>query len=311
MLSAVSSAKIYLEYFASSILWGFLNPFGLRQMLRQAGGQLMASMRYVVNGIERYDTPLSLRLPFDGWWKVYNGGVTKSSSHSWHIISQRYAYDFVVVDETGKSFQENPSEPDNYFAFGQPVLAAADGTVIEARDGIRDYNRAGTGWIDWRTRDIRGNYVVIQHHNQQYTVYAHLQAGSVCVQPGEAVKAGRVIGKCGHSGHSTEPHLHFQLQDRADFHTAIGLPACFSGFERKRKTNEQHGEYIKLGQIERGDMVCNVNNRREGIVETMALSKPGIGDLVYSIVISLLTVLGILFTMLRVIEFVVSRLSLL
>jgi hypothetical protein len=311
MASAISSIKLYLEYFASSILWGFLNPFGFRQMIIQSVGQIVAIARGLINGIERDDKPLSLRLPFDGWWKVYNGGVTKSSSHSWDILSQRYAYDFVVVDENGTSFRGDPAEPHNYFAFGQSVLAAADGIVAEIQDDIRDYSRAGTGWVDWRTRDIRGNYVVIQHRDQQYTLYAHLQAESVCVKVGEAVKAGQVIGRCGHSGHSTEPHLHFQLQDRADFHTAIGLPTCFDRFERKRKTNKQHGEYVKLGQIERGDLVRNVSTGHDGIVETIVLTKPGIGDLIYSLVIPLLTTLGMLFLIWHIIEFVMSRLSLL
>ena len=88
MLFDATSIKIYLEYFASSILWCFLNPFGFGQMVLQTSGRIMAIVRCLVKGVERYDKPLSLRLPFDGRRTVYNGGVTKSSSHSWQIISQ-------------------------------------------------------------------------------------------------------------------------------------------------------------------------------------------------------------------------------
>ncbi|MCS7071216.1 MAG: M23 family metallopeptidase, partial [Anaerolinea sp.] len=37
------------------------------------------------------------------------------------------------------------------------------------------------------------------------------------------------VGQCGNSGHSTEPHLHFHIQDRVDFWTAAGLPIAFDG----------------------------------------------------------------------------------
>ena len=62
-----------------------------------------------------------------------------------------------------------------------------------------------------------GNYVVIRHvgiPNVFATYYAHLQLGSVKVQPGDRVKQGDVLGIVASSGHSTGPHLHFELWDR-------------------------------------------------------------------------------------------------
>jgi murein DD-endopeptidase MepM/ murein hydrolase activator NlpD len=44
---------------------------------------------------------------------------------------------------------------------------------------------------------------------------------------GQHVARGEEIGRCGHSGHSTEPHLHFQVQDRADFFSSAGVPVVF------------------------------------------------------------------------------------
>ena len=40
-------------------------------------------------------------LPFDGAWTVFNGGVTEETSHSWDVWTQRYAYDFLVLDGEG------------------------------------------------------------------------------------------------------------------------------------------------------------------------------------------------------------------
>jgi murein DD-endopeptidase MepM/ murein hydrolase activator NlpD len=72
-----------------------------------------------------------------------------------------------------------------------------------------------------------GNYVVIQHTPEEFSFYAHLMPQSVCVRPGEAVKCGQVIGRLGHSGNSTEPHLHFQVTDGADPLLSAGIPLRF------------------------------------------------------------------------------------
>jgi hypothetical protein len=74
---------------------------------------------------------------------------------------------------------------------------------------------------------ILGNYVVIDHGQGEFSLYAHLKPGSVRVKTGDQVKAGNVIGKLGSSGNSTEPHLHFQITDRTDLRGA-GIPMNFS-----------------------------------------------------------------------------------
>ncbi len=74
---------------------------------------------------------------------------------------------------------------------------------------------------------ILGNYVVIDHGQSEFSLYAHFQPGSVRVKKGDQVKAGDVIGKLGSSGNSTEPHLHFQITDRPDLGGA-GIPMNFS-----------------------------------------------------------------------------------
>jgi len=72
-----------------------------------------------------------------------------------------------------------------------------------------------------------GNQVVIQHGPEEFSFYAHLKQHSLKVKVGDKVKAGQPIAQVGSTGHSTEPHLHFQLMDSADFFTANGLPIMF------------------------------------------------------------------------------------
>jgi murein DD-endopeptidase MepM/ murein hydrolase activator NlpD len=157
-----------------------------------------------------------------------NGGVTRETSHSWDLVAQRYAYDFVVADEAGKRHRADGTHTEHYFCYGEPVLAPADGVVIHVRDGVRDAPWVGTGWVDWLCRDFGGNSVTLQHAEGEYSHSAHLIPGSIPVRPGESIRCGQRIGLCGNSGHSTEPHLHFQVQDHPDFFEAFGLPIAFS-----------------------------------------------------------------------------------
>jgi murein DD-endopeptidase MepM/ murein hydrolase activator NlpD len=207
------------------------NPFQLRQVFEQVRGDRSARRRRGGRdvGSAPYRQKVEYRLPFAGEWLVMNGGVTPESSHSWELVSQRYAYDFVVADETGVRHGRDGSRREHYFCYGRPVLAPADGVVVEVRDGIPDAPRVGSGWLDWLCRDFRGNSVTIQHAEEEYSFSAHLIPGSICVRPGQQVREGQQIGGCGHSGHSTEPHLHFQVQDRPDFFRARGLPVRITG----------------------------------------------------------------------------------
>ncbi|MFZ1075666.1 MAG: M23 family metallopeptidase [Minisyncoccia bacterium] len=83
---------------------------------------------------------------------------------------------------------------------GTPIHAAADGTVIIAKNG---------GW-----NGGYGNYVVITHDNGTETLYAHMS--SAIVSPGESVSAGQTIGYVGMTGLTTGPHLHFEVRGAAN-----------------------------------------------------------------------------------------------
>jgi murein DD-endopeptidase MepM/ murein hydrolase activator NlpD len=214
-------------FVASMLAWS-VTPWGLLTQALQIGGNFLPYLRYrgKLPNRERHVPDTTVAPPFDGEWDVVNGGVTEDTSHSWGIVSQRYAYDFVVTED-GSTHRGDGDDLTDYYAFGEPIRAPADGTVVKTHDRLRDYPNPGSSRAEWRTWRITGNYVIIEHDDGEYSMLAHLQENSVTVEPGDVVARGDVVGRCGNSGTSSEPHLHFQLMDRANFWTAAGLVPRF------------------------------------------------------------------------------------
>ncbi|MDP4207321.1 MAG: M23 family metallopeptidase [Bacteroidota bacterium] len=73
-------------------------------------------------------------------------------------------------------------------------------TVMSAFDGMIRIAKKGSGY---------GNYIVIRHYNGLETVYGHLS--KILVNVNQVVKAGEIIALGGNTGHSTGPHLHFEV----------------------------------------------------------------------------------------------------
>ena len=220
------------NYFISNLLF-LLNPFLQVQMLLQFLGMLREKGRHPVMAPENYRQKGSYILPVTGEWHIVNGGATPETSHSWGIPSQRFAYDLVKCGPNNRSFSGKGRKLVDYFCYNAPIVAPGDGLVIKVRDGIHDAPFIGTFWMDCFTRDIAGNSVLIKHAEGEFCLLAHLKPGSICVKAGETVKQGQEIGRCGHSGNSTEPHLHFQFQDGESFYFNSGLPIKFSRFWRR------------------------------------------------------------------------------
>ena len=224
----MGSGREYVAWFLLMPLT-LLNPLALAQDFLQWLGSGLAYVRHrgTVPDAESYDQQGSYRLPVDGTWTVVNGSYDHDYSHSWFPLTQRYAYDFVITDDDGRtSPAESGSAVDSYYCYDEPILAPADGVVVDAFDTAFESSRGG-GLSHPLKRDIRGNYVVLKHAPDEYSCLAHLVPGSVAVSPGDRVERGTQIGRCGHSGNSSEPHLHFQLQDHPRFELAAGLPIAF------------------------------------------------------------------------------------
>jgi murein DD-endopeptidase MepM/ murein hydrolase activator NlpD len=169
-----------------------------------------------------------LRLPFDGLWWVAEAPRPVIGAHHAVASDQRHAYDLAIW-RAGGTFRGEGSDNADYWAWGQRVLAPADGTVVSVRDGVPDNRRPG---VDTNVREPAGNHVILDLGGGEYALLAHFRNGSVAVRPGQRVRAGELLGRCGNSGNSSEPHLHLHLQDRPVFRPggAVGLPIRFRSY---------------------------------------------------------------------------------
>lgn len=215
--------------FVLSNLLSLLNPLLFVQHLRLTFGMLRVNCR--IKGhkedIKNYQVKAHYRLPFNGEWLIYHGGDTPETSHSWNVLNQRYAYDFVIADNTCKRHKNDGFHLRDYKCYGKEILSAADGEVIKVVNGVKDSPFVGWFFINAMSKQAAGNHVIIKHEEGEYGFYAHLIKDSIPLKVGDKVKAGQFIGKCGFSGITTEPHLHFHLQDTPSFYSSVGLPLKF------------------------------------------------------------------------------------
>jgi pimeloyl-ACP methyl ester carboxylesterase len=146
----------------------------------------------------------------------------------WYL-AQRFAIDFNQLDAQNRPGVGDPSLPTSFPTFGQPVLAVADASVVEAVDRYPDL-LVGEPREDVTPDSAGGNRVVLDLGEGRFAVYAHLQADSLVVQPGDRVTRGQPIASVGSSGTSGGPHLHFQVTDHPSVVVGDGLPYGFDAF---------------------------------------------------------------------------------
>ena len=106
--------------------------------------------------------------------------------------------------------------------------------------------------VDCHASDVRGNYIIIQHSEHEYSTIAHIKKDSFCVKVGDKVYRGQQIARCGNSGNTSEPHIHFQVQQGKSFLLSASLPIWF---EKIRNHSISHNS----PHISRGDIVENQN----------------------------------------------------
>jgi len=189
--------------------------------------------------------PLRVAVPVRGRWRGLNSPTSKVPSHT-HRLAQTYAIDITHEPDGASPRTFDPlwapmRRPETFPSFGQEVLSPVDGEVIAVHGTSRDHlSRLSWPGIAYlllegfvrslgAPRHLLGNHVMVRADGAgaadgPVAVLAHLRRGSPVVQVGERVRTGQVLGQCGNSGNSSDPHVHFQLMDGPDIDSARGLP---------------------------------------------------------------------------------------
>jgi len=216
----------------------------VRASIVDASGKAREVVATVAAAMPQYRNKYTM--PLRGVW--YARSIPNITSHHRWNAQTEFALDFWKLDTLGSPARGAGDAPTDYYAYGQPVLAAADGQVVAVENGAKqDYEtrrqRSGESDDAYRQRimqfnmrlmatdphrGIIGNYVVIQHANGEYSAYGHLKTGSVTVTPGTHVTGGQQIAEVGDTGDSPLVHLHFQICDGPDPLAARSIPFRFT-----------------------------------------------------------------------------------
>lgn len=163
------------------------------------------------------NTKQTYTLPIVQDWLVWSGGDNVLLNTHYHYKHQRHALDLIRVEQ-GMTYKGNPQLCENYYAYNKPILAPANGIVVEIVDGIAD---GVPGEIN--TNHPEGNYIIIKHNIHEYSMIAHIKPNSFKIEKGDELLRGQHIANVGNSGNSSEPHVHFQVMDSNDLQMAQTL----------------------------------------------------------------------------------------
>jgi Peptidase family M23 len=141
---------------------------------------------------------------------------------------ETFAVDLARV-KNDRLFDGDGKRVEQYYGFGEDVLAVADGTVVSIHDGVPDQTPF-VFMVPQSKSDYGGNNLILQIAPDVFAWYAHLRQGSIAVKVGDAVKAGTPIAKLGNTGPSEGPHLHLGLINKPDPIAGRSLPFVFDRF---------------------------------------------------------------------------------
>ena len=220
-----------------------------RIALRLGERQTSISTSAAPVALERTGKPLGPPLRGGGW--LAGNGPSNSSGHRRALlavdggarIAQRFAIDWVQLGPNHATFNGDPKDNKNYYAYGEEILAVADGTVAAVKDGLPENVPGITSRAIPITLDTAGgNYVIVDLSQGRYAFYAHAQPGSIKVRVGQRVRRGEVLALVGNSGNSTEPHLHFHVGDAISPLGSEGIPYVLETFELEGTAMLQAGK---------------------------------------------------------------------
>ncbi len=181
------------------------------------------NLEYYLTNKDRFVTnPIALSLPFKGRWHCWQG-----FDGDWtHKGIYKYAYDFVICDSLKKTYLNDGKQLSDYYCFGQEVLSPVRGRIVKVIHLLPD-NPVGS--VD--TVNNWGNEIVIEDARGYIVKLAHFAHEAIYVVEGQWVEVGTVLGLCGNSGNSPQPHIHVQVQE-SYLPAAATLPFVFVNYEQ-------------------------------------------------------------------------------
>ncbi len=181
-----------------------------------------------------------LILPFKDEWTVIWGGDTKELNYHVESEAQKNAFDIVITNDKGNSYKTDGIANEDYYAFGKDLFAPCDGQVVLVVDGVKDNVPGALNPVY-----VPGNTVIIKTQNNEYLFFAHFKQQSIVVKQGQQVKQGQLLGLCGNSGNSSEPHLHFHIQNVEDMNVATGAKCYFDKIQVNKQTKTDYSPIQK------------------------------------------------------------------
>lgn len=188
---------------------------------------------------------IKFSLPFFGKWAISQG---VDGEHT-HKDAWRHAWDFVITDNNKNQYHSNGNILSDYYCYDKPILAPADGTVVEIIDGIAD-NKIG----EVNLKQNWGNSIVIQHGAGIYSQCSHIKIGTFKVIKGMYIKRGQHLANVGSSGRSPYPHLHFQFQNSQ----IVGSKTIEVQLNNIFIFGEKNQEFRKSSIPKKNDIVSNI-----------------------------------------------------
>jgi hypothetical protein len=212
-----------------------------------------------VTVLPRSEPPERFAFPLKGRVLVWDGHDFASHHRRWNYVhpviaaagfhsnAERYSFDLILIDPKGKRSTGDEAVNANWASFGAPVRAVAAGKVVALREDQKDDRTFDVATVNV-PNTIFGNYIIIAHEDGSYSLYGHLQQGSVVPAIGEGVVSGQRIAKIGASGSALFPHLHFQRMNGPNDRSE-GVPTHF------KRLTRPNGQPVANGFVDSGDVV--------------------------------------------------------
>jgi len=153
----------------------------------------------------------------------------------WHrrTVDEEFAFDIAMVKQNRNnelSTRKNlGNELKDFHVYGKDIIAVEIGKVYQVEKYFKDDVLMNPGAYthnelkskldklkkEYPDKNIyRGNSIILQHKENQFSMYCHLCYDSINLNKGVQIRKGNVIGKVGNTGYSIQPHLHFQVMNK-------------------------------------------------------------------------------------------------